>query len=248
MFPLISGLMSGGASLLGSIFSADTSAQNTQAQIAASQQQQQTQNAFSQQMSNTAYQRASSDMKAAGLNPMMMFGSGSAASSPSGSSIQVPMPQTKSPLGDIGQNVKQALDAAVTAKTMDKMTDEIANLQATRGYTTASTDVERERLKTQEALTHKTSYEATARQLDLMGHRFSAKSAEDLLGMPDWLRSAAVRGGFLGGKASDVVAPIVSSAGAARKFVPSRSTTETTHDDGRSSFSERYNSIYGRSE
>ena len=34
MFPLLSGLISGGASLLGSIFSSDTSAQNTQAQIA----------------------------------------------------------------------------------------------------------------------------------------------------------------------------------------------------------------------
>lgn len=38
---------------------------------------------YNTQMSNTAYQRAVEDMKAAGLNPALMFNSGGAASSPS---------------------------------------------------------------------------------------------------------------------------------------------------------------------
>lgn len=47
---------------------------------------------FQERMSNTAYQRATADMKAAGLNPMMMFGgSGGAASSPSGGQANIPV-------------------------------------------------------------------------------------------------------------------------------------------------------------
>lgn len=91
----------------------------------AAKEQLQQQEAYQTQMSNTAYQRASTDMKAAGLNPMMMFGGGSAASTPSAPSAQT---------GQLGQGISQATSSAMTAaianKTIDKLTEEIANTKA----------------------------------------------------------------------------------------------------------------------
>lgn len=106
MDPLTMGLIGGGASLLGNIFSSTTSASNTQAQIAAQEMMQmqaqgfnadqaqlardfsagqaQKQMDFQQMMSNTAYQRSVADMKRAGLNPAAMFTHGTMESTPGG--------------------------------------------------------------------------------------------------------------------------------------------------------------------
>jgi len=165
MNPLTMGLIGGGASLLGSIFSSATSASNTQEQIQASEAEQATQNAFTEQMSNTAYQRASKDMTAAGLNPAMMFGSGSAASTPSGSSIQAPMPQTTSPMAGLGQAADKIVSTAVQAKTFDKLTEEIGNLQADRANTDARTLTELKR--PQEVATRTSAIDADRRLTEM---------------------------------------------------------------------------------
>lgn len=222
MDPLTMGLIAGGSSLLGSIFSSSQSGSNTQAQIQASQQQQATQNAFSEHMSSTAYQRASSDMKSAGLNPMMMFGSGGPASSPTGSGIQAPMPQTKSAFEGLGDATTKALSSAVAVKGMDKMADEMANLEAENARIKASAATERERPAEVRARVSNIEQDTTKNKLDRARQEWEAIKYLDLSGLPDAVRKTGNIGAWSGGKLSDTISPLISTAGAVRKFMPHR--------------------------
>lgn len=207
MNPIVGGLITGGASLAGSIFSADQSAKNTQAQIAASEQMQASQNQFSELMSNTAYQRASADMKQAGLNPMMMFGSGGAASSPQASQAQAPMPQTRSAFEGVGNAASQAVSTAIAAKTFDRMTQEIANMQAQQSLTQAQDITERVRPTVEAERAGVLRRESETMGARLPAAQLEGTSAKDVLALPAWLRQSLNVGAWGGNKLDATLSP-----------------------------------------
>lgn len=127
MDPIFGGLLGAGMSLFGNMFSNN----NNQAMM-------QQQQAFQEKMSSTAYQRAYKDMTAAGLNPMMMFSSGSAASTPPGAS-----PVAQQPAGSLSVDAMQkALSTATQMRVADAT---INNLVEQNAKIKAETLTERER-------------------------------------------------------------------------------------------------------
>lgn len=213
------------------------------------QQMQQQQQQFQERMSSTAYQRASTDMQAAGLNPMMMFSSGSAASTPSGSP---PSGQVQSPFGKInlGDIVSSATQKKVQDATIDNLVAENARIKANtlvQGSTqlnqlahAANTDADTDNKRVQRGIL--TSQGVIARN--------SAKTAENEMSMNPDARRLLDIGSRAGKGLADVISPIgesVWTAKGVKSLLPkNKSGSMTTYDkfgneSGGRSFDERWN-------
>lgn len=77
---------------------------------------------FQERMSNSAYQRATADMKMAGINPMLAYMQGG-ASSPSGASGSASMPQVQDALG---KGVSSAIESRRLKKEVEAVDSQIA--------------------------------------------------------------------------------------------------------------------------
>lgn len=113
----LAGLLTGGASLAGTLFTNAQNAQNAQNSNAFNWMMQLQKQAYDTQMSNTQYQRGVTDMKAAGLNPALMFGSGGPATSPTAGNMSAVTPNVENP----GNSISSALQGS-------KLIPELKNL------------------------------------------------------------------------------------------------------------------------
>lgn len=329
MWPMLTGLITGGASLVGDFFSANQSARNTSDNIAAQQASQvQSQNfnadqaginrnfqadqaanamgftagqhdisrnfnadqaqinrtfqadqveanrQWQTQMSNSAHQRAAADMKAAGLNRILAAGSpahtpsggaasgssasssgasGSSGSGSSASSSPVNMAHfnTKSALSGLGDAVSKSVNSAIAAKTFDKMTDQIANIQADTAATKAREKLTDQQRSTEVQETTKRANESDISHYRVAGARLSSEEAKAIMSMPSWLRNTLVQAGYAGEKVDksfSAIPGLASSAKSVRGLFPSRERVERHTNDtrghGSSSFEERFRGGY----
>lgn len=102
MEPITAGIISGGAGLLGTYMT-------NQAQSAEAEKNRD----FQSHMSNTAHQREVSDLRAAGLNPILSA-LGSGASTPSGAQAS---------LSDYGPQISKGMDTAIAVRSQNSALD-----------------------------------------------------------------------------------------------------------------------------
>lgn len=163
--------IAGGAALVGGILGNQQNAANARAANEASLESTREQINFQREMSNTAYQRAMTDMRAAGLNPMLAFQQGG-ASSPAGASYKAEAPQYHDP---VGPAVSSAVETRRLRNELELGAGNLGVAQGKLGLDTAGTKAEIALKAAQAAATTQSAKNAVTQQKILEAEAKKAK-------------------------------------------------------------------------
>ena len=129
MFGIDDMLIGAAISGAGSIFTNMTNKDNVESTNRANAEQAQMNRDFQERMSNTAYQRGMSDMRSAGLNPILAYQKGG-ASSPSGSQAAMQTFEAKNPVEPAISTALAVRQKALEAENLKVTNDNIQNNSA----------------------------------------------------------------------------------------------------------------------
>lgn len=138
---------------------------------------------FEERMSNTAYQRAATDMKAAGINPILMANSGAStpnASAPSGSQGSAVAATSQNPAAHLTGVFSSALDAMKTLGELDLQTAQAGLIKAQTQKTGIESEVAKKDIPKSELINEGYDFVRKFLRRIRSGDETSAKSRQNM--------------------------------------------------------------------